>query len=328
MVPNSLTGSTFVAFVCAASLVCAQENPRLSNRYPLKPVRIVLTTSPGSGLDSVVRRMAQGLTERWGQAVIVDNRPGAAGTVALEILARATPDGYTFGTISVSVMNGWMTQKSAPFNVRAFTPVVQLTSLPYLVVVNNTLPVTSIKELIEYARSRPGVLNYGSPGVGSAAHLGMALFTAVAGVDMVHVPYAGSTPALIDLIAGRTHVQINNIVASSSLVKQGKIRALAVTGATRAQTLPHLPTVSEAGLPGYELDNMQGLLGPAGIAPATVLALNREVSAIINTPEVRSQFAADGAEAAPPHSPAAFGEKLAQQADKWAAIILKRGAKY
>ena len=328
MAPNRLIGSTLVALVCAASAVCAQGGPRAAGRYPVKPIRIVLTTSPGSGLDTVVRRMAQGLTERWGQAVIVDNRPGAAGTIALEILARATPDGYTLGTISVSVMNGWMTQKNAPFNVRAFTPVVQLTSLPYLVVVNNALPVTSIKELIEYARSKPGVLNYGSPGIGSAAHLGMLLFAAVAGVELVHIPYAGSTPALIDLVAGRTHVQINNIVASAALVKQGKIRALAVTGATRAKTLPHLPTVSEAGLPEYELDNMQGLLGPTGIASATVLALNREASAIMNTAEVRSQFAAEGAEAAPPHSPAVFGERLAQQVDRWAPIILKGGARH
>jgi tripartite-type tricarboxylate transporter receptor subunit TctC len=326
MIPISLFGAMLVS-LAAASVACAQGSPRAADRYPAKPIRIVLTTSPGSGLDTVVRRMAQGLAERWGQAVIADNRPGAAGTVALEILTRATPDGYTVGTISVSVMNGWMAQKGARFDVRAFTPIVQLTSLPYLIVVNSALPAATIKELIEYARTKPGVLNYGSPGIGSAAHLGMALFSTLAGVDMVHIPYAGSTPALIDLVAGRTHVQVNNIIASTVLVKQGKIRALAVTSATRAQTLPHLPTVSEAGLPGYELDNVQGLIGPAGIASGIVLALNREASAVMNTAEVRKQFAADGAEAAPPHSPAAFGEKLARQVERWAPIILKRGAR-
>ncbi|MBI3068236.1 MAG: tripartite tricarboxylate transporter substrate binding protein [Betaproteobacteria bacterium] len=301
-----------LVLLCVASVTHAQHKPPLPGNYPNKPVRMLVATSPGSGTDIIARYMAQRLTERLGQQVIVDNRPGAGGAIAWEILSHATPDGYTISVQSVSGMTAWMTQRKALFNVRAFTPVVHLNSQPYLVVVNPSLPVNSIKELIAHAKSKPGALNYGSAGIGSTAHLGME---------------PGSSLGILDLMAGRIEVQINNIIAASRLVKQGRLKALAVTSLKRVHILPDLPTVSEGGLPGYELNNMYGIMGPARMPPAIVLALNREGSEIMNAPETRNKLAADGSVATAPNSPPEFGDKLTREAAKWGKIILMAGPK-
>jgi tripartite-type tricarboxylate transporter receptor subunit TctC len=288
----------------------AQEKPA---GYPTKPIRIVIGIAPGGGLDTMTRLGAQKLSERWGQPVIVDNRPGGGTVVAMDLVVRAPADGYTLlGASDTLMMNGVL--KRADYDVRsAFIPIVQLTTQPYMLVVNPSLPVKSVKELIAYAKSRPGSLNYGSQGLGTTGHIGWERFRFMTGVDIVHVPYKGAAPAVIDVISGQIQMTFSNTVTSGAHVRSGKLRGLAITSPRRGQVFPEMPTVAESGVPGFELSNSYGYYAPAGAPQVIVRAINGVVAQAMNSPETVRLLAADGSEPLPPSTPAEFKAKFARE---------------
>jgi tripartite-type tricarboxylate transporter receptor subunit TctC len=305
-----------LSFIAGVTAVGAAQQ-RSEAEYPTRPVRIIVTVPAGGSVDSVTRAMAQKVAEDARVPVIVDNRVGGTGTIAMNITAQAAPDGYTVLSASNSmVVTGVL--KKVPYDIRkAFEPVVQMTSSAYVITVPPSLPVASIKDLIAYAKAKPDALSYGSPGVGSIIHLSTELFNFRAGpLRMVHVPYKGNSIAIVDLIAGRIQLLFAAAGVAPHL-KSGKLKALAVTGGRRMQAFPDLPTLGEAGLAGLVLDNVYGLYAPAGVSPQIVTTLNRRVSAAMNTPEVKERVAADGLEATPPHSPGAFKASFRAQFDQW-----------
>lgn len=278
--------------------------------FPVKAMRIVVGNPPGGANDIIARQVGQKLYEAWGQPVIVDNRAGASGVIAMEIAARAAPDGHTL-LVSNSQMATNMLLGKVAFDIRkAYAPVVGLTVQGYVVAVNSALPVGSVKELIAYAKSKPGGLSYGTPGTGSPAHLGIELFKVMTGTDMVHVPYKGNAPAMVDVMSGQIHLVFGSTPSVMPHAKSGKLKALAVTLPARAQGLPELPTVAESGVAGYELTNAYGLLAPAGTPPAIVAAINRRANDIVHAPDFKGRLAADGVEAAPPNTPADYRESV------------------
>jgi tripartite-type tricarboxylate transporter receptor subunit TctC len=301
--------------VGATTVGAAQRAPEAD--YPSRPIRIIVTVPAGGSVDSVTRAMAQKLSEDARVPVVVDNRVGGTGTIAMNTTAQAAPDGYTVLSASNSmVVTGVL--KKVPYDIRkAFEPVVQMTSSAYVITVPPSLPVASLKELIAYAKAKPDALSYGTPGVGSIIHLSTELFNQRAGgLRMVHVPYKGNSIAIVDLIAGR----IQLVFAAAGVaphLKSGKLKALAVTGRKRMPAFPELPTLQESGLSGLVLDNVYGLYAPAGVSPQIVSALNRRVSAAMNTPEVKERVAVDGLESTAPHTPADFKASFRAQFDQW-----------
>ena len=275
---------TAALVVAAATCACAH-----AQSFPARPIRIV-TNEPGAGLDFSARLIAQGLTERFKQQVIVDNRGGAGGIIAGELVAKATPDGYTLLFYSNGLWTVPLMQK-APFDpLRDFAPVTLALTSPSLLVAHPSLPVKSVKELLALAKARPGELNYASGGNGAPTHLAAELFKLMAHVDLVHVPYKGSGPALNALLGGEAHLMFT--VANGGLphVKSGRLRALAVTSAQPSALLPGLPTVAAAGIPGYEAVTMQALFAPARTPEPVVQLLNQETLRVIQAPEIREKF--------------------------------------
>lgn len=323
------SGAMLVVLACVAGLSHAQPGASaLPGNYPNKPIRIIVGSASGGGADIISRAVAQKLADLWGRSVIVDNRPGGGGVVAIELLARAAPDGYTlFGGASLIVTATPL--KKVPFDTRkVLAPIVQMTSVPYLMVSPPSLPANSVKELIAYAKSRPGALSYGSAGIGSIAHLGTELFSYMAGgLDMVHVPYKGFGQAFTDLMGSQIQILFSSGIGAAPYLKSGRLKAIGVTSLRRLQNFPDVPTVAESGVPGFELDNMHGLYAPAGVPPAILFALNREVGQFMNTPEMKRRLAADGAEAAPPNSPAEFKRVFAKQIEMWERFIRTSGIK-
>lgn len=280
MLNGKLLKVVLVILTCAATTTYAQSKPmQLPGRYPAKPIRVLVGVSPGGGLDSITRLVAQKLSERLGQSAIVDNRPGATSTIAMNLAAGADPDGYTvMSATKTMILNGVL--KKVPYDVlAAYVPIAQMSTQVYVLVVYPSLPVKTVKDLLTYARSKPGSLNYGSAGLGSLQHVGMELFKSMTGVNIVHVPYKGGGAALIDLISGQIQIMPSVTISVAPHLKSGKLRAIAITGEHRIQIYPDLPTVSESGVPGFELTNMYGLYAPAGTPPAIISALNREVRA-------------------------------------------------
>jgi len=310
---NPVTGHrSLVTSLCVLACALAGAQHVYAQSYPTKPVRIVVGIAPGGGLDTMTRLGAQKLSERWGQSVIVDNRPGGGTVVAMELVVKAPPDGYTLlGASDTLMMNGVL--KRAAYDVRtAFIPIVQLTTQPYVLVVTPSLPVTSVKELIALAKSKPGALSYGSQGLGTTGHIGWERFNFMAGVDILHVPYKGAAPAVIDVMSGQIQMTFSNTVTSGAHLKSGRLRGLAITGSRRGQMFPDMPTVSEAGVPGFELTNSYGYYAPAGTPRALTRAISEIVGRGMNTPETIRMLAADGSEPAPPSTPDEFKVKLAK----------------
>ena len=303
-------GAALAVVTCAAAPVKAQDKPA---GYPTKPIRIIIGIAPGGGLDTMTRLGAQKLSERWGQPVIVDNRPGGGTVVAMDLVVKAPPDGYTLlGASDTLMMNGVL--KRAAFDVRsAFIPIVQLTTQPYVLIVTPSLPVKSVKELIAYAKNRPGALSYGSQGLGTTGHIGWERFKFMAGVDIVHVPYKGAAPAVIDVLSGQIEMTFSNTATSGMHLKSGKLRGLAITGPRRGQLFPDMPTVSESGVPGFELSNSYGYYAPASTSRDIVRAINAVVGQGMNSPETQRLLAADGSEAIPPTTPEAFKAKFERE---------------
>ncbi|HKC43106.1 MAG TPA: tripartite tricarboxylate transporter substrate binding protein [Burkholderiales bacterium] len=293
--------------------------------YPAKPVKLIIPFPPGGSNDIVGRMSAAQLGERLGQQVVVDNRGGAGGTIGTDIAAKSPPDGYTLLLISTAYAFNTSIYKKLPYDpATAFVPVAMLATGPAVLVVNPALPVNSVKELIALAKEKPGQLNNATAGVGSFQHLASELFRLEAGIDLTHVPYKGGGPAMMDLIAGQAQVSVGSLIQMLPHIRSGKLKALGTTGAKRSPALPDVPTVAEAGLPGYEATNWWGILAPAGTPPAIVDRLNKELATIALSAEAKKRFEAEGAEAAQ-MSPPEFGKFVADETAKWARVVKEAG---
>ncbi len=293
--------------------------------YPVKPLRLIAPSSPGSGVDIVGRFLAQKLATQIKQQVIVENRAGANGNIALEIAARSAPDGYTlFMGTPAHTINPSVFRRLSNDIIRDFAPITQLSSGQYVVVTHPSLPVKTLPQLITLAKAQPGQLNYGSAGSGNATHLAAELFRTMANVNIVHVPYKGSGPALIDLVGGQMQLMFSNLTAALPHMKSAKLRPLAVTGEKRTLIVPELPTVSEAALPGYAVTSWYGLLAPAGTTPDIIARLNVETVNAMRAPDMRERLAAEGADPMT-GTPAEFAVLLKAEIAKWAKVVKLAG---
>jgi len=289
--------------------------------WPSKPLRIVAPSAAGSAADTLARVVAPPLGERLGQSVIVDTRPGAATIIGTEMVAKSPPDGHTLLIGLPALAINPSIYKSLSYDgLRDFTAITQGISQSNLLVVHPSLPARSAKELIALARARPGELVYASAGIGAASHLAMELFLLQSGTKMLHVPYKGPTPGIIDLIAGRVSVMATSTLSTLTHVRGGRLRALGITTATRARMLPDIPTVAETGLPGYEAVSWFGFMAPTGTPKEVIARLHKEIVAILNQPEVRERFARDGADVVA-GSPEEFGAYIRSEAVKWAKVV-------
>jgi tripartite-type tricarboxylate transporter receptor subunit TctC len=313
-----LRGSIALLLVGFASVAAAQG-------YPTRPVRLIIPFPPGGSNDIVGRMIAAQLGERLGQTMVVDNRGGAGGTIGTELAARSQADGYTLLLISTAYAFNTSIYKKLPYDpVRSFTPVALLGSGPGVLVVNPALPVGSVRDLIALAKERPGKLNNASAGIGSFQHLASELFRIQAGIEWLHVPYKGGGPAMMDLIAGQADASVGSLIQMLPHIRSGKLKALGTTGAKRSPVLPDVPTVAEAGVPGYEATNWWGFLAPAGTPPAIVERLHQEVVAVQASAETKRRFETEGAEALQ-MSPADFGAFIAAETAKWARVVKEAG---
>ncbi|MBI3937619.1 MAG: tripartite tricarboxylate transporter substrate binding protein [Betaproteobacteria bacterium] len=314
---------------CAALLSATLALPAIAAPpgYPAKPIRIVVPYAPGGGGDIIARMLGARLTESLGQQVVVDNRPGGGTIIGSEIVARATPDGYTLliNTAAHTINPGL--HAKLPFDaLRDFAPVILIALLPNVLVAHPALPANSVRELIALAKARPGSLNYASSGTGTAAHLAGELFRSMAGIEITHVPYKGGGAVMPDLIAG--HVQLTFATMPSSIphVKAGKLKALAVATVKRSSAMPQLPTIAEAGLPGYDASNWIGMLAPSATPGPVIATLNGHIARAVQLPDVRERMLAQGFEPAT-GSPEAFGAVIRRELPKWRRVITESGAR-
>jgi len=312
----------------AAGALVALTAPAAAQTYPAKPVRLVVPFPPGGSLDFAGRLIAQKLTETWNQSVVVENKPGAGGNIGADLVAKAPADGYTIllGALSTHAVNPSLYAKMPYDAAKDFAPITLIAITPNVLVVNAGSPVQNVKEFIAYTKANPGKLAFGSGSNGSAGHLAGELYKVETGTDAVHIPYKGGAPATQALLAGDTQFMFDNLANAMAQVKGGKLRALAVTTAKRSALAPELPTMAEAGLPGFDISTWYGLFAPAGTPPAIVARWNADVTRILNTPDVRARFIADGAEPAP-NTPEQFGQFIAAELTKYARIVKVSGAK-
>ena len=310
----------------ALALVAAMAPPAAAqNGYPARPIRIIVPSAPGGGTDYTARTIAQKLTEAVGQTVIVDNRPGAAGNIGVEIASKATPDGYTIVMPITSFAMNPHLYKKLPFDtVNDFAPIVLASVAPLYLVVSPSMPAKNVSELIALAKSKPGQLNYANSGNGTSAHLAGELFKKMAGVDLVSVPYKGGGPAVLDLVAGRVQMYFSTVPAALAQVQAGKLRGLAVTSAKRVNLMPDVPTVAESGLPGYEITGWFGLFAPAGTPQPVIAKLNRELNQVLRAPETQKRFESEGLVPGG-GTPEELGKFLRSEIGKWGALIKQIG---
>jgi tripartite-type tricarboxylate transporter receptor subunit TctC len=298
----------------------------VADEYPSKPVRLIVPFPPGGSNDIVGRMIGAQLGERLGKQVIIDNRAGAGGTLGTEIAAKSLPDGYTLLMISAAYAFNSALYKLPYDPAKAFAPVAILGTGPNVLTVFPGLPVNSVKELIALARAKPGQLNYAAAGVGSFMHLSGELFKMMAGVDIVGVQFKGGGPATIDVIAGHSQISLGSLVQSLPHIRAGKLKALAVGGSKRSSVLPEVPTMVEAGVPGYESHNWWGLVAPAGTPPAVVDRLHKELTVILTSDETKKRLAAEGAEAVQMSS-GEFGTFVSNETVKWARVVKEANIK-
>jgi tripartite-type tricarboxylate transporter receptor subunit TctC len=315
-----------LAGMASAPRLFAQSDPAAD--YPSHPIHVIVPFAPGGGTDIVARVIGQKLGEAWKQPVVIENKAGGNGTIGAAYVAKSPPDGYTLSMITAShSVNVTLQGAKHPYDLlKDFAPISQVTTQPYYLVVNPKLPVRSVKELIDLARSKPGKLTYGSSGVGGTSHLSGALFCSLANIDMTHVPYRGGEPAMADVISGQIDMLFSTRLQSRGFVEQGQLRALAVTTAKRSPATPELPTMEEAGVPGYVVAGWYGVLAPAGTPPAIVNKLNREIVRIVHLPDVAEKMATDGSEPVG-SSPAQFAAHIKSEVEKWRDLIHKTGIK-
>jgi tripartite-type tricarboxylate transporter receptor subunit TctC len=295
--------------------------------YPARPVRVIVPFAAGGGADVVARILAQKLSDRLGQQFFIDNRPGAASNIGTELAARAPADGYTLIVVGPNHTTNPHLFSKLPFDpVKDFAPVSLLTSAPYLLVVNPSVPAHRFQELVALARTRPGALAYGSAGNGTAGHLAMELIKTSAGIDLLHVPYKGSPPFLADLMGGQVAAGFDNVLSASPHIEAGRLRAIATSGSHRAPSLPDVPTIAESGLAGFDVTVWQGLLAPAGTSPDLVARLYRETRAALDAPDLRERMAGLGVEIIG-STPADFAAFIAADIAKWGPVVRQAGAR-
>ena len=309
----------------AVTLLCLAGMLHSANAtYPDKPIRWIIPGAAGGGADAIARVVGLAVSQRLGQPIIIDNRPGATGVIANDAVAKASPDGYTLGqaTLSTFVVANVVAKRLPYKPAQDFTPIAMLCTSPNLLSVTPSLPVKSVAELISYAKAHPKELFYGSSGSGSALHVVTELFRASAGVDITHAPYKSNPAAEMDLASGQIQLMIGNLISMEPNVKAGRLRALAITGPKRSPLLPNVPTMAEAGMPAAEMVTWGGVLGPAKMPAAVVEKINAEFNAALNDPVVIKRLADLGCDAAP-SSIASFVELVRTDNEKWGAVVRK-----
>lgn len=295
--------------------------------YPTKPIRLIVGFAPGGGTDTTARAMSQKLTDALGQQVVVDNRPGAAGNIAAELVSKATPDGYTLlmGTIAALAINPSLYTTKLPFDsIKDFAPITQAVDSTNILSLHPSVPAGSVKELIALAKTKP--LNFGSSGVGGTGHLAGELFNTMAGVKMTHIPYKGGGPAMIDLVGGQVQLVFATAASAVPQIKGGKIKGIAVTTAKRSALMPNLPTISEAGLPGFDANNWYGVLAPAKTPRPIIMRLNSEIAKVLAMPDVKNFLFNQGLDPAA-GTPEQFAAYIKSEMTKWAKVVKASGAK-
>jgi tripartite-type tricarboxylate transporter receptor subunit TctC len=313
-------------FVAVLACLALQGMAFAADPYPSKPVRLIIPFPPGGSNDVVGRLIAQQLSTRLGQQVIPDNRAGAGGVIGTEAASKAEPDGYTILFASSAFAANSSLYKLPYDPVKAFAPVAMIAAGPNVLAVSSSMPANSVRELIALAQARPGQLNYASAGIGSFQHLGGALFVSMAKADIVHVPFKGGGPAMVDVIAGNTQLMLSSLVQTLPHIKSGKLKALGVGGLKRSPTLPDVPTISESGLPGYDAVNWWALLAPAGTPPEIIARLHREITSIQRAPEVQKRFESEAVEGVQ-MSTAEFTKYIQEETVKWARVVREAGIK-
>jgi tripartite-type tricarboxylate transporter receptor subunit TctC len=315
-------------FSRAAFLLCIVSASAFSQHYPARPIRVLIPFTAGSAADIIARAMEPQLREKLGQAVVIDNRGGAGGNIAADLTAKSAPDGYTLmmGTIGTHAINYSLYSKLPYHPVRDFTPIALVGESPNVLVTVPRVQANTVKEFIALARSKPGQLNYGSSGAGTSVHLSGELFNSMAGVKTVHVPFKGASEALSALLGGQIDFIFASLSSAIPQVKAGKLKAFAVTGAQRSPSVPDLPTMSEAALPGFVAVAWYGVLGPAGIPPPVVATLSKASFSALATKEVQDRLFASGVEVRP-GTPEEFSRLIKSEIEKWAKVVKASGAK-
>ena len=310
-------------FIAAGSLAYAADAA-----YPVRPIRMVIPFAPGASNDITARLIAPRLSDALGQSVVVDNRGGAGGVLGADLVAKAQPDGYTvlMGSPGPLTVNPVLIPNLSYQPKRDFVPITLLAIVPSILEVNPALPAKSVQELIALARAAPGKLNYASAGVGSVPHLAGELFKLLAKVNLTHIPYKGSSPAITDLMGGQVSMFFDNMASAVPYVKAGRLRALAITSPQRSAVMPELPTMSEAGVPGYEAYSWNGLVAPAGTPQAVVNRLAKEIAAVLALPDIREKMKGLGAEVVG-NSPAEFAVFMDKETAKWGRVVREANIK-
>jgi tripartite-type tricarboxylate transporter receptor subunit TctC len=318
----------FLSILAAASVVAAGAAFAQDAKWPQKPVTYIVPFPPGGTTDILARVIALKLGPALGTTIVVENKPGAGGNIGADAVAKSPADGYTvvMGALSTHAVNPTL-YKTMPYDaVRDFAPLSLVAITPNVLIVKAGTPIASVKDLIAYAKANPGRTNFGSGSNGSAGHLAGELFKIETGTDVMHIPYKGGAPALQALLAGDTQFMFDNLANAMAQVKGGTVRAIAVTTAQRSRLVPELPTMAEAGLPGFDISTWFGLMAPAGTPPEVVARWNAEIVKALNAPDVREKMLAQGAEPAPT-TPAEFAAFIARERDKYAKIVTASGAK-
>lgn len=317
-----------VLFMLVAGLGVLATATSRAQTYPTRAITLIVPFPAGGTTDILGRFVGQALSAAWNQPVVIENRGGAGGNIGAAAVAKAAPDGYTLlvGTVGTHAINASLYARMPYDTLKDFAPVTQIASVPNMLVVTPSLPVGSVTDLIAYAKANPGKLNMASSGNGTSIHLSGELFKVMTGVDMVHVPYKGSAPALNDLMGGQVQLMFDNMPSALPQVKGGTLKALAVTTATRSPAMPDLPTVAEAGVPGFEASSWFGIFAPAGTPREIVAKLQTEIARILKSPEMTERLAQQGAVAVG-NTPDAFGAYVQSELIKWAGVVKASGAR-
>jgi tripartite-type tricarboxylate transporter receptor subunit TctC len=313
--------------IIGCGLWTAAAHAQPAGAYPAKPVRMVVPFPAGGSADTLARILGQMLTGSWGQPLVVENRPGAGGNIGADLVAKAAPDGYTLlmGTIALAISPGIYSK--LPFDIhKDFQPITMVASVPMILVVHPSVPARSVKELLALARARPGQLTFSSAGNGTPSHLAGEMFTSMTGTKMLHVPYKGGAPAVVDLLAGQVSLMLDNSLSVPAHIKAGRLRALGVSTMERSRLLPNVPTIIEAGVPGYEFNSWFGVFAPAGLSAQLTERLHRDMSRVLSDSAVRDKLRSQGAEPVG-NSPTEFAEIFRRDTERLAKVSRAAGAR-
>jgi tripartite-type tricarboxylate transporter receptor subunit TctC len=326
--PSAMSFRVVLSACCLSALALAAHAESPAQTYPARPVRWIVPFAPSGPTDIMSRAVAEKLSQSLGQPFVVDNRPGAGGNIGAEVVAKSAPDGYTLmiGHVGTHAINSALYAKVAFDPVRDFTPITLIATLPLALVVNPSLPVKNAKELIAYAKSHPGQLNFASAGNGGPTHLTGELLKFSAGIDIVHVPYKGNAAALTDLVAGRVQMMFSNMLTAMPHVRAGKLRAIALSSPKRSPQVPDLPTIAESGVPGFSAVPWYGVLGPAGLPGPILTKLNSEIGRALASPDMQQRFVAQGVDLQA-STPEQFAALIKTELVKWRKVVRDAGAK-